>query len=331
MIGAVCWFLSFAGALVATASDEPNWPFDPADGVYELYQRYGQLRPDRHHAGLDILAKGERVYAIEDGIVRAILTGEEEYNEIVVGTPAGQGWRYTHIEETSIQVVLGDIVSAGDYLGDVATWTDGSYPDHLHLERVGVTQSEPDDLPWEDFEAIDNPLLLLHPLHDKSPPVIKGPLLFIAQGDLYGNALSVIKAGVPVDVVVRIHDCYGKKKKWKLAPLDLLLEIVEVGPEDPSQFGEPTTWHVRFEGPIEGGEMHEVLFQYHGAAQSSSQDGQRIFAYILTNTNGDSVWDCNDSLQAWTPEQSGTYRLRVAVEDAVNEPVEIIREVTVVE
>ncbi|QDV40782.1 putative peptidase [Stieleria neptunia] len=147
---------------------------DPTAGIRDF--RGGSYAYDGHSAwdiavrGYDEQDAGIEIYAAADGVVTDTHDGEFDrqtnlgstfppVNYIVVDH--GDGWttRYVHLRRDSVQVAVGDVVSAGDKLGYMASsgWSDIT---HLHfaLEHHGFSVE-----PWYDPSVfLDDSVASLH-------------------------------------------------------------------------------------------------------------------------------------------------------------------------
>jgi hypothetical protein len=169
-----------------------------------------QGSPDRSslylHTALDVvLPNGTPVYAVDSGIVRANLGGDEHFRTLVVEgkDEPGRGWAYTHIYGFSVQP--GDTVSRGTHLGVV----NFSGLAHVHLTRLELRAGGN----WGAFSD----LLGLQPdtffvFSDNKPPVFDGVGGFRYVRENTDSAFmaaepdGVVTVSGDVDIVVGLRD-----------------------------------------------------------------------------------------------------------------------------
>ncbi len=119
------------------------------------------LKPEQSKASLDAFSSmGKPLYSPADGVVVSCSNGERDYrrlfkltignkavtlgkmvgNHVLIETGDSQFILLAHMLRHSLNVRVGDVVSAGDYLGDVGNSGNTSGP-HLHIE---VLHAKPD-------------------------------------------------------------------------------------------------------------------------------------------------------------------------------------------
>ena len=177
--------------LCVTNGSSP-WPLasSPAgSGGQPIGNLYLQLNPVGSeydvHPGLDLVVPvGEAVLAVEDGTVLESDTISSTYSEIVVQSAADPdlAWRYVHV--VSFGAFENGKVYAGQPIGCVVPFDKGSNVDfhHLHLERIAPNANGD----WSDPQPVEDPLELLKPTGDETPPTI----LAIDPPQLGGGTLA---------------------------------------------------------------------------------------------------------------------------------------------
>ncbi len=304
----------------------PLWPFDqarPIGNSYEEYQNYGG--EPYLHPGVDILAQPhEPVFAVADGVVRAVLTISGQYHwRIAVGESAGEdtteGWLYAHLVKESIAFDVGDTVRAGDYLGEIVPWPVAGFH-HLHFVKV----RQGGNIWTPDWEARFNPLEVIRPLADSTAPRFEPvgaagrPGYFFYRENYSGDPLSPDSLFGDVDVIVRVSDYVGSDL-WACSIYELRYWIESL----------PGGWPVwgpvlsaRLSHPLPGytgtPDMVRVLYSISGELASRGDYGQRTFYHIVSNSDGDSLLELSDADCALPCDQlpPGTYRICVEALDA---------------
>lgn len=98
--------------------------------------KYG-YRDDRIHHGIDLsCSHGTPIHAIQDGtVIDPSGWGAEDCNAVIIDHGNGIYSKYLHCSSHTVNI--GSSVAKGDVIAYVGGWgngTDGTYPDHLHLE-----------------------------------------------------------------------------------------------------------------------------------------------------------------------------------------------------
>lgn len=132
------------------ATGQVQWSFD--DG-YGGTRTYGGKRK---HEGIDIMASEDRpgclqICAMTDGVIEQMGWLELGGYRIGIRSKAGNYYYYAHLEKYAAHWQVGDVVKAGDVLGNMGNTgygpegTTGKFPVHLHfgiyITRDGQEQS----------------------------------------------------------------------------------------------------------------------------------------------------------------------------------------------
>jgi len=310
------FILTAWGAVATLAIPWPVQPDYPTHGIgntYGEYQYYGGY--PYLHPGLDVLVSaGTPVYAVEAGWVKAVLTTSADLHwRAAIGDSPGSGecngWLYAHLEQSSIQVVPGEYVTEGQYLGDIVEWP---VADFHHIHFVKIRNS---GFPWEsDWEFIANPLDELEGTLDPDPPVIQNCYLgqkfafFANETDSYFPPGSAISGDV--DILVRLGDRINHPT-WLLSPYAVAYEI----------YNETTTTgmihSLTFTGQLFWRDNVNVVFQDDALFDTQGDYDRRIFYHIITNTDGDSVIEASDTAGCWRTADftNGEYWVKIFVAD----------------
>ncbi|MDZ7373032.1 MAG: peptidoglycan DD-metalloendopeptidase family protein [candidate division KSB1 bacterium] len=317
------------GKRLRPGRDPVPWPFAPFDrprpigNTYEEYQNYGGS--PYLHPGVDILAPYfEPVFAVSDGVVKAVLTISGEYHwRIAVGETASEdtteGWLYAHLVRESIPFSVGDTVRAGDYLGQIVPWPVAEFH-HLHFVKV-----RQGGMSWSpDWEAVFNPLEVLRPLADSTGPVFEpiestdargSPFAYVRNGS--GEQLNPDSLSGAVDIVIRVGDKVGSEA-W-LCSVYELRHWVESLQQSRIVWG-PIGLRLSHRIPHYTGtpEMARVLYSDRDGLVSRGNYDERVFYHIVTNCDGDSLLEIADAEWALPCDllPEGPYRVVVEARDA---------------
>lgn len=288
-------FCALAVAATAVAEPWPYQPFDETHGVgnhYGEYQNYGGS--PYYHDGIDLVTPSGPVqtFSVSDGTITHLTYNDPLYSGIMIGQPVsgGEGWLYWHINSTTFQYDIGDQVHTNDYIGTTAYWTVYNFH-HVHFNKVRGTQG----YPWGWYEAIENPLLLMVPNDDPDPPVFETTYngqKFAFRRDGQSTVLDAMALSGNVDIVSRIKDIVGMSQ-WGLNPWRIDYWI------DGAMNSVPLTRTVDFSGHIPPDATVNVIYSTQSPLQTQGNYTQRIFYFILTNTDGDGFVESSDAAYNW--------------------------------
>ncbi len=309
-----------------------NWPFKPFDQIptiwnyYEQHMGQGNLESYLHQ-GLDIIVPtGEPVYAVDDGVVKCVLTlGGARYWRTAVSevqaSGQSEGWLYAHLIESTIQYDVGDSVKAGDYLGDIVRWSEDW--GHIHFARI---KDKGNVWYYEDDEwgIVYNPLLSMQYRVDDIPPEIKKDFLqskyAYSKNDNSGY-LSPNKLKGEIDLIVQVSDYIGDAE-WTIPAHETYYWIKNI-PENNLIVARTLGQVLNHEYDFYASQWFK---SYAGLIYKHDEDllatgwmeNVRDYYHILTNNNGDSTVSLMEmNLFFDTAEYpDGDYRLFVEVFDA---------------
>jgi hypothetical protein len=323
-----------AGLILLCGCQQIRWPYEPGDTTYELGNNYGEHQNygggSYYHNGIDILSAAPRpMYAVEDGTVTHITDpGGGLYCGIMIGEPTagGRGWLYWHVDSPTIAVAVGDVVSAGDYIGDIVNWPVYNFH-HVHFMKVEGTGG----YPWAWAEPIGNPLSFLTPNTDNADPVIDtatatADFLFcenetstyLAAGNLKGK----------VDVVVRIRDRFNAGTNWDMVPYSVAIEITPQG----GGAAVLSKNAVLFSGALgSDATVIDTVYKDDATADTLGNYTTRVFWFVATNSDGDNLIETVDQNESWdtTTVSNGDYVVTVRARDQAGNEVTESMTVTV--
>lgn len=304
------------------------WPLDPdtqhsVGNTYGEYQYYGGA--PYPHPGIDVMGSpGQPVFAVRRGVVKAILTTSGEWHwRVAVGDSAVSsttlGYLYAHLDEPTIAVNVGDPIAEGQYLGDLVTWPVAEFH-HCHFTRI-----EDSGLTWDGvWLSVHNPHLDVTPQMELEAPVFEPArgtdlLAFCNnQTSTYQNPQQLTGA---VDIITHVGDRIVSN--WVCTVQELRYTIYPLGhPEIPlvdnklSQYFDMTC-DTYGSGQIDAF-LISLLYKDDSVCRTRGDYDAREFFHILTNSDGDGVYEQSDLNQAWvtTALPDGDYVIRVTATDA---------------
>lgn len=284
------------------------WPLAPnaqhgVGNTYCEYQNYGGWA--YLHPGIDVFGNpGQAVYAVRGGQVKAIFTTDAEWHwriaiaDSAVSTPV-DGFLYAHLSQSSIPVHVGDIVTAGQYLGSLVEWPVANFT-HTHFARIRDQGVE-----WfGDWLATENPHLDLIST-ETTPPVFEravtsGRFAFcLNQTSTYQSPTALHGA---VDIIVRVGDqiasdwlCSTQEIRYTIYPREYP-ELPVVDDKLAVRFDMPDDYYQG--GPIDPF-LLQLLYKDDSTCNSRGDYDYREFYHIITNSDGDEQYEQSDLWEAW--------------------------------
>jgi len=308
---AVCVGLALAGPVSA----EP-WPYEPFNETHLLGNHYGTYQnyggSPYYHDGIDINnPEGPRAtYSVSYGVVTHLTQNQPLYSGIMIGEPfsGGVGWLYWHINSTTWQYDVGDVVDESAYIGHTANWPVASFH-HVHFNRVRGTGG----YPWTWYDAIDNPLLYMEPNDDPDPPELmetyNGNVFAFVDNSSHAVEDHLALSG-QVDIVSRIQDFVGMPE-WPLNPwrIDYWVEGADQSV--------PRTNTVTFSGDCPADGTIPVIYRTQYPMKTYGDYDSRIYYFYITNTDGDGFVESGDASYNWDTSlfDAGDYWVFVEAED----------------
>ncbi len=303
------------------------WPLEPnaqhpVGNTYGEFQDYGA---SYLHPGVDVMGSPfQPLYAVADGVVKAILTTSGEWHwRIATGEPTGGtsvGYLYAHVEETSIAVDVGDPVVAGQYLGVLVEWPIYDFT-HVHFARI-------EDSGWQWFGnwlCTDNPHLDLENQTETEIPIFepaRGSDLLAFCANQSSDYQEPDRLHGEVDIIAHVGDTIGSD--WVCSVQEIRYTIYPAGHPDQPIVDDKLA--VSFDmaldtyqsGPIDPF-LVDLLYKQDSVCHTYGDYEQREFFHIVSNSDGDQIYDEQDLWEAWDtstlPDRE--YVIRVTAADVV--------------
>jgi len=300
------------------------WPLAPngqheVGNTYGEYQNYGSSYP---HPGVDVMGSpGQPVYAVKAGVVKAILTTSGSYHwRIAIGAPGAgttEGYLYAHVDQPTIVVSVGQTVSQGQYLGNLVPWPVAEF-EHCHFARIRDTGTQ-----WQGlWMCVDNPhsdLPSTEPDWPAFEPAVGLQLLAFCNNEtaVYQNPTSLHGA---VDIIAHVGDRIAGN--WVCSVQEIRYTIFPFG--HPDQPVVDNKLAVRFDMALDtytGGSndlmLVDLFYKQDAVCNSLGDYDGREFFHIITNSDGNEVYQESDRWQAWDTATllDGQYVVRVSASD----------------
>ncbi len=303
------------------------WPLAP-DAQHEVGNTYGEFQSyggsPYPHPGVDVMgADNQPVYAVNGGQVKAILTTSGQWHwrvaiadSVTAGTSSG--YLYAHLVQGSIAVSVGQMVTAGQYLGDLVPWPVSGFT-HVHFARI-----EDSGAVWSgSWLCLDNPHADFPNQTEAEAPVFEPArgtdLLAFCQNEtsiyLEPSALSGA-----VDIIAHVGDrILGD---WVCTVQEIRYSIIPVA--SPGTPIVDNRLAVRFDMALDyyqGGPVSlflvDLLFKQDSVCPTAGNYDEREFFHIVTNSNGDEVYEEADRWEAWDTSllPDADYLIRVTAID----------------
>ena len=304
------------------------WPLAPnqqhsVGNTYGEFQNYGGT--SYLHPGIDVLgADNQPVYAVRAGVVKAWLTTSADYHwRLAIGDSGGSGttagYLDAHIDRFSVAVNEGDTVSRGQYLGNLVAWPVAGFT-HTHFARIQAS-----GVRWNgSWFCPDNPHTHLQNQSDSTSPFFLNArgsdlLAFCRnQSSTYRNPNALTGQ---VDIVARVGDTI--QSGWVCAVQELRYSIYPAG--NPGAMVVADRLAVRFDMGLDTYQSGSIdaflvglLYKRDGTCFTEGDYSNREFYHILTNNDGDEVYESSDLQEAWDTNllSDGDYVVEVTATDA---------------
>jgi hypothetical protein len=306
--------LSIAGSVLAI-----KWPLEPRTTSHDLGNSYGEYQwyggAPYLHPGIDVMGyPGQPVFAVKSGYVKAVLTTSANLHWRVAigdlpGTAACDGWLYAHLDQYTIQVMPGEYVTEGEYLGDLVTWPVANFH-HTHFVKIHKS-----GYPWtSDWDFVANPLDELDSIADTAAPVFRpvagGAKFAFFPNNTHGYLPIGATLSGAIDIIASVDDKI-QDLSWRCAPYRITYEIFN----DTFSTGPITS--VIFTGQLFWENNVGVIYQDDGTYDTKGDYDAREYYFIVTNTDGDSVVEASDVNEAWHTERfnNGPWWVKVTAYD----------------
>jgi murein DD-endopeptidase MepM/ murein hydrolase activator NlpD len=318
------------GTIRTADSQGIPWPLTPdaqhpVGATYGEYQRFGGAGGTAYpHPGVDVVGYPfQEVYAVRGGVVKAILTTSDKYHwrvAVADGATSGtsRGYLYAHLGESSITVNVGDVVTAGQQLGTLVQWPAPGYS-HCHLARIEASGAT-----WDGhWLSVQNPHLDLSRTETSAPVFLpaRGTNLLAFCTNETSDYQSPTALQGDVDIIARVYDQVDAT--WKCAVQELRYTIYPLG--DPGSPLVNDRQSVFFNMPLDtyadgtsDAFLVDLLYKQDAVCASQGDFSYQDFYHILTNSDGDEVYEASDLYEAWNTAilPDGDYVIRVRAVDA---------------
>jgi len=323
--------LLVAFLIIPTCLWSVGWPLSPQDQVHPIGNNWGEFQDysgtpgsSYLHNGTDVMGitSGRPVYAVAKGYVKAWLTIQAELHwRLAIGDARApdscNGWLYAHIDTGRFHLNVGDSCNAGDLIGYLVPWPNTGQPvnfHHCHFARIrnaGTTWNS-------NWLFVQNPVCVFAPNTDTIKPAFEnatGTQLFAFCRDNTSTYLSPNSLNGNVDIVVRVYDRTGYTTGY--ATWDRLIPYkIEYRMRGPVSI--PTTRFMIFNGLLNYSNSYcVVIFKDDATCNSRGDYSNRVYYFIITNTDGDSLIETTDVNGRWqtTSYPDGTYWVIVTAYD----------------
>lgn len=294
------------------------WPLapnsqHPIGNSYGEYQNYGSS--PYLHPGIDVLGNpNQQVFAVADGVVKAVLTTSGQYHwRVAIGGPGSgttSGHLYAHLSQSSITVNVGDTVVKGQLLGELVPWPTSNFT-HCHFNSLEDSGNQ-----WfGDWLVPNNVHEDLENVNETSVPVFenaRGNDLFAFCRNDTSSYLNPSALVGKVDIIAHVGDKINST--WTCSVQTLRYSIYPAG--NPGAPIVDNKLSVKFDmaldtygsGTIDSF-LVDLLYKEDSTCNTDGDYNSREFFHILTNSNGDRIYDAADEIEAWdtTAVPNGSY------------------------
>jgi len=293
----------------------------PIGNSYGAIQQYGG--GPYLHAGVDLLGDPyEDVFAVADGVVKAVLTTGGDYHwRIAIAnedTPEEtDGYLYAHLVKDNIPFAIGDSVYAGEVVGDLVPWPGWDFT-HIHFARI-TDEGEIWDGAWW---TTNNPHIDIYEIIDNTPPVFRnaiGDYLFAFRDEHY-NYLDPNELSGDIRIIARIHDLANTH--WGIDVFKIRFALYDIeDPDNPVVEKISFAYDFKLDTYITGEYQNmilETIYSRDATCFSIANYNEREYYQIISNTSGteDIKEGDKDILFNTKKFPNGTYILRVWAKDA---------------
>jgi len=302
------------------------WPLapnsqHPIGNTYGEYQNYGGS--PYLHPGIDVLGNNyQPVYAVADGVVKAVLTTSGQYHwRVAIGGPGNgttAGHLYAHLQQSSIAVGVGDTVVKGQYLGDLVPWPTSSFT-HCHFSSIEASGNQ-----WlGDWLCPDNVHEDLVQCLETSAPVFenaRGNELFAFcrnETSTYRNS-NDLKG--KVDIIVHVGDRLDSN--WTCGIQTLRYSIYPSGNPGAPIVDNKLSFKFDMSLDTYGSStidafLVDLIYKEDSTCNTNGDYNSREFFYVVTNSDGDQTYNTADQNESWNTVNvaNGDYVVEVVARD----------------
>lgn len=294
--------------------DNPNgdipWPLMP-DAQHSLgntwgeYQNYGGS--PYCHPGIDVFGTpGQGVYAVHSGIVKAVLsTGGDLYWRVAISdsvtSGTSRGYLYAHLIQSSIAVSVGDMVTVGQFLGNIVTWPIYNFH-HCHFARI-----EDSGTTWGDGQwlAVENPQLRIIHQNEAVAPVFepaRGTDLLAFCTNETSTYQSPTGLHGQVDVICHVGDTIASS--WVCTVQQIRYTIYPLGMPDRPVVNDKESIYFNFASDEYQGGANDIflcglIWKDDATCNTRGDYDYREYYHIITNSNGDRNYTQSDKQECW--------------------------------
>ncbi len=308
------------------------WPLQPnaqhpIGNTWAEFQNYGGGPSESYpHPGIDVFGSaGQHVYSVRSGQVKAVLTtGGDIYWRVAIADTVGSdslpGYLYAHLVQSSITVTPGQMVTAGQYIGDLVDWPVQGFT-HTHFARV----SESGPL-WPDglWMAIANPNIHLQYQTETTAPVFQTAIgsdqfAFCVNNTSTYLSSKAIKGGVDIiahvgDTIVSSYVCSVQEIRYWIYPVGFPGYPI-VNNKLAVYYNMPIDYYT---GGNDYVTLDNILYKQDSVCNTQGDYTNREFYQIITNSDGDQSYGPEDIAQCWDTSKlpDASYVIKVQAWDA---------------
>jgi len=302
------------------------WPLapnsqHPIGNTYGEYQNYGGS--PYLHPGIDVLGNNyQPVYAVADGVVKAVLTTSAQYHwRVAIGGPGNgttSGHLYAHLQQSSIAVDVGDTVVKGQYLGDLVPWPTSGFT-HCHFSSIEDSGNQ-----WlGDWLCPDNVHADLEHCLETSAPVFenaRGNELFAFCRNETSTYRNPNDLRGKVDIIVHVGDRLDSN--WTCGVQTLRYSIYPSGNpgapivDNKLSFNFDMSLDTYGSGVIDSF-LVDLIYKEDSTCNTNGDYNSREFFYVITNSDGDQTYTAADQNESWNTVNvaNGDYVVEVVARD----------------
>lgn len=304
------------------------WPLAP-DAQHSVGNTYGEFQyyggAPYLHPGVDVLGSaGQAAYAVAPGVVKAVLTTSGQWHwRVAIADSAtsgtSTGYLYAHLNQSTIVPSVGDTVEAGEYIGNLVEWPVAGFH-HCHFARI-----EDQGTQWYgSWLATDNPHTDFEAMTETAPPVFepaRASDLLAFCTDQTSTYLDSDALSGRVDIVAHVGDTI--ESGWVCSVQEIRYSIYRVGYPDSPVIDDRLAVNfdmaldTYFGGPIDPF-LVGLLYKRDTTCWTQGDYDNREFYHIITNSDGDDVYETSDLAKAWDTAAipDADYVIRVTATDA---------------